>query len=171
HHLRIAATWDGRPVAASEVVTLTLKPLRRGLRLRVEAPFHGDPPPAGPPGATDRLWEREVVELFLVGAGEPVPYTEVELGPHGHHLVLRLAGVRQVVASRLPLRYRAAIAGGRWAGEALLPRDLLPPPPHRVNAFAIHGSGEARRFLAMAPVPGPRPDFHQLARFPVLDLS
>ena len=52
-----------------------------------------------------------------------------------------------------------------WRGEALLPYRWLPPGPHRVNAYAIHGVGEARRHLAHAPLPGEKPDFHQVESF------
>jgi hypothetical protein len=36
-------------------------------------------------------------------------YIEIELGPHGHHLVLLLDGVRNAVAKLLPIKYNAAI--------------------------------------------------------------
>jgi hypothetical protein len=39
------------------------------------------------------------------------------------------------------------------------------PPPHRLNAFAMHGLGLRRRYLAMEPVPGEAPDFHRLEHF------
>lgn len=180
--LVIARTWDGEALGEAERVRVEMAAVDgEHLRIRVDAPFHDDPPPAGPPGPTDRLWEHEVVELFLAGvdSGRGVAYTEVELSPHGHHLVLRLEGVRRVVEQGLPLRYRCSVApaaggvggGHRWSGEALLPLRLLPPrPPGRtafgVNAFAIHGSGAARRHLAAYPLPGERPDFHQPERFP-----
>ena len=38
------------------------------------------------------------------------------------------------------------------------------------NAFAIHGVGPQRRYLACTPVPGPQPDFHRLEVFPAVDL-
>lgn len=97
-------------------------------------------------------------------------YLEVELSPHGHHLVLRLAGVRRVVAAGLELDYRAAVDGDRWRGEARLPRSWLPPTPHRAAAFAVHGTGGRRRHLSSLPLPGDAPDFHQPHRFPPLDL-
>ena len=50
----------------------------RLLRLSIKAPLYNDPPaPASPPGATDQLWDYEVVELFLMGAEER--YLEVEV--------------------------------------------------------------------------------------------
>jgi len=178
--LVIAHTWDGQPVPSSEQVTLKLSSAGRGrLRIRVMAPFHGDPAPTGRPGPTIGLWEHEVVELFVLGAPRDEPrdeprdappvYTEIELGPHGHQLVLRLRGVRQVVGRLLPLEYETVIESARdvsrWRGEALLDRTLLPPTPHRINAYAIHGQGADRRYLALYPGPGEGPDFHRLEYF------
>lgn len=165
HHLTIEHTWNALPLEREERINITLEDAGDYLRVVVEAPYHGDPPPPGPPGPLPGLWNYEVVELFIVGPTPGPPYTELELSPHGHHLLLRLCGVRQITAQELPLTYAASIAAGRWHGEALLPRDFLPPAPHRLNAFAIHGTGEARRYLAMTPVPGEAPDFHRLEYF------
>jgi hypothetical protein len=166
--LAIDATWDGRYVDFdAEGVQLLLEDAGGSLKISVDAPYFGDPPPPGPPGPTDGLWNHEVVELFIAGAGPE--YTEIELGPHGHHLVLRLRGVRDVAESRLPIAYAAKVRGGRWEGEAVVPHALLPPGPHRVNAYAIRGTTD-RRYLAMAEVPGEKPDFHQPDRFAVLAL-
>jgi len=166
--LRIASLWDGAPARADEAVEVRLSDDGDRVRIDVDAPYHGDPPPPGPPGATFGLWEYEVVEVFVAGPPDAegrVPYTEIEVGPHGHHLVLRLLGVRQMTERELPLTFSAAIEGDRWTGTASIDRSLLPAGPRRVNAYAIHGVGDARRYLAWTPVPGPRPDFHQPARF------
>lgn len=173
--LTIAQTWDGLPIGADEQATLVLDAAPQGLHIEVGAPFHGDPPPPGPPGATDCLWEFEVVELFLAGQPVPggaVPYTEVELSPHGHHLVLRLEGVRRPVERLLPLSYEATIKDERWSGIALLPWVYLPTGPLSANAYALHGTSAGRRYLAMVAVPGAQPDFHQPAIFrPLLSYS
>jgi hypothetical protein len=166
--VEIGFTWDGRSIPREERAFVTLVPTPEGLELEVEAPFHGDPPPAGPPGHHDALWEHEVVEVFVSGlapAGKPTPYLEIELSPHGHHLVLDLLGVRNVLFTREELPYEATITGNRWAGRALVPWSWLPSRPNRFNVYAIHGQGDARRYLAMTPVPGPQPDFHRLVRF------
>lgn len=169
--LRVDRTWSGEPLEPEHHAELRLKAAGDGLLLTVDAPFHGDPPPPGPPGPTPELWEHEVVELFVAGEGPTeVEYLEVELSPHGHYLVLRLAGVRRVVEGGLELTYRSAIDGRRWRGEARLPRTWLPAAPHRVAAFAHHGTGGQRRYLSSVPLPGDGPDFHQPHRFPPIDL-
>jgi hypothetical protein len=167
--LRIERLWDGSACRPGEAVDLDLQVVGDALLLRVDAPFHGDPAPAAPPGATWGLWEHEVVELFLLGDGER--YTEVELGPHGHHVVLVLEGRRKVTGRHVKLEYAAQVDGGRWRGAARLPLLWLPEGPLRANAYAIHGEGTERRFLAMHPVPGDAPDFHRLECFRPIDLQ
>jgi hypothetical protein len=134
----------------------------------IDAPWHDDPPPDGPAGSKAALWQYEVVELFLVGPAQT--YLELEFGPHGHSLVLQLEGVRQPKAVGLPLEYAVERHGDRWRGAARAPLEYLPPGPYTANAFAIHGLGAARRYLACTPVPGPQPDFHRLEAFPPVDL-
>jgi hypothetical protein len=46
----------------------------------------------------------------------------------------------------------------------------LPPGLGRVNAYAIHGQGANRRYLAAYSVGGTAPDFHRLDRFVPLTL-
>ncbi len=172
--LRVGTTWDGAPVGADEAAELRLSWSDGALALAVDAPFHGDPPPACPPGPTEGLWEHEVVEVFLAGAPLPdgrIPYTEVEIGPHGHYLVLRLLGVRAVETRLLPLTLTVTREGSRWRATARLDRRLVPEGPLRGNAYAIHGVGPARRYLAWQPVPGPAPDFHQPERFAPLAIT
>ncbi len=167
--LLIDKTWDGRPIGLDETARAEVDSSPDQVVIRVEAPFHGDPPPSSPPGPTDRLWEHEVVEVFLLGRAET--YLEIELGPHGHHLVLELRGVRRVARSGLPLEYRCGIEGSRWRGVAAFPRSWLPAGLDRGNAYAIHGVGSSRRYLAAFPVPGDAPDFHRLACFGALRLD
>ena len=64
--LELASTWDGQPARDSERATLTLSATPDALHIAVDAPYHGDPPPPGAPGPCWRLWEHEVVELFIV---------------------------------------------------------------------------------------------------------
>jgi len=161
--LTVGHTWAGDAVDATEVVTFAIGLDDTHLRISFDAPYHGDPSPPGPPGPTDGLWEYEVVELFLLGADRQ--YVELEFGPAGHYLALRLRGVRTVVSPVPTLIYRSALVEGRWRGEASLPVPELPAGLRACNAHAIHGTGRARRYLAAGPAPGPKPDFHRLDRF------
>jgi len=172
--LSIVHTWDGGDAPAGERATVTLRWVPGGLGLAIDAPFHADPPPPARPGPCDRLWEYEVVAVFLAGSapvGEPLPYTEIELSPHGHYLVLRLLGVRNAIDLALPLACSAEIHGPRWRGRAVLPFSYLPDGALRGNAYAVHGLAPERRYLAASPVPGTRPDFHQPERFLPLALG
>jgi hypothetical protein len=105
------------------------------------------------------LWEHEVVELFIFGTDGK--YTEIEMAPSGHHLVLQLDGIRNPVATLLPLAFEATILGDRWTGTARIDKDLLPPGPHHLNATAIHGEGANRKYLSWVTLPGDAPDFHR----------
>lgn len=164
--LQIALAWDGAPAPRGEHASVSLTRARGGLDVRMDAPLHRDPPPPGPPGPTWELWNHEVLELFVLGPDER--YTELEIGPHGHHLLLRLAGRRTIVERCLPLDVDVRRAETRWSAVCHLGAAVLPPPPWRINAYAIHGAAGERRHLAWTPVPGPGPDFHRLELFPPL---
>lgn len=161
--LSIDRTWDGAPLPAAEVATVFLSADAGGLVVDVVAPFFGDPAPAEPPGPTWALWEHEVVELFVLGADDR--YLELELGPFGHHLLLRLEGRRNIVEKLLPLDVVTTRLATHWSATARLPAGLIPAGPHRVNATAIRGVGAGRRYAVAEPMPGPQPDFHRLEAF------
>ena len=164
----IQCAWDGGPLHRGEWarVALEMDGGRGTLAIAIEAADYGDPAPPSPPGAFPGLWEYEVVELFLLGEDER--YLELEFGPHGHFLALWFHGERRRVDSNWTLTYRAERLPGRWAGQATISLEALPPGVHAFNGYAIHGQGAARRYLAASPVPGAEPDFHQLQHFRAL---
>ena len=161
--IRIERLWNGEPARADESVQVALERSDAGLTLDIDAPFHHDSPPDAPIGSTDHLWEHEVVELFLLGDDDR--YLELEFGPHGHYLALALHGARQVEASGLPVDFAASRTEARWQGRASVAMVQLPPGLRAFNAYAIHGQGTSRRYLAAHPLPGKEPDFHQLLSF------
>lgn len=161
--LVIDRLWHGAAALAAERAEVTFALGESGLRVAITAGFHGDPAPKAPPGRCDGLWNHEVVELFL--ANESGHYLELEFGPHGHYLGLRFVDIRQRQGVVPAIAFRAEIAGSRWQGWAELPLAVLPSGLTRANAYAVHGQGEGRRYLAAYPVPGTRPDFHQPQRF------
>lgn len=159
HVLHVDSMWNGQP-APQRAASVALRLDPRALWVHVEAPFHADPPPAQAPGRCPALWEYEVVELFI--AGPKTRYLEIELGPHGHYLVLQLSDIRCVITDELHIDFDVDRQSNRWTGAARIPREWLPSGPHRYNAFAIHGQGKARQYLAAHPTGGDRPDFHRL---------
>lgn len=162
--LAIGRAWGGALLPRPGRTELRLSWEPAALRVDVDAPYAGDPPPAVPPGPTERLWEHEVVELFVVRPDSS--YVELELSPHGNHLLLELTGVRQVSRQGLPVDFSARIDGARWRGTARIDRALLPERPARAAAFRCWGPADARRYELTAPLPGDVPDFHQPALFP-----
>ena len=176
--LPIERDFRGQLLPEAERSLVRLSHVASALRIEVEAPYFGDPPPTTPVGPTDRLWEHEVTEVFI--ADDREHYLEIELSPHGHYLVLELKGVRQVVRSLLPIRYTARIVAGsapnrlgRFFGEAHVPWEYLPVPSRRVNAYAIHGTGRAaqRRYHAHSAPGGDVADFHKLGSFVPFQLA
>jgi len=169
--LIIDRTWDGEAVDPADRGRVRLSRLDDSFLVTIDAGFADDPPPTGLPGATESLWEHEVVELFVANVETgPARYTEIELSPHGHHLILQFDGIRHRTAALEPTWVETSIHGSRWRGSLELELSHLPSLPWRANAFAIHGRGAARRYLAAAATPGATPDFHQPLLFPKVEL-
>lgn len=162
----IERLWNGEPAEPSESTSVEVELDGDRLRVAVDAPYHDDPPPAVPAGRCERLWEYEVVELFLVAASGR--YLELEVGPHGHFLCLELSAPREVTRERRDVELHVERSDGRWRGRAEL---TLSFPPARWNAFAIHGVGVSRRYLAAHPLGGSAPDFHRVSEFPAWPLA
>ena len=73
----------------------------------------------------------------------------------------------------LPLEYSATInnSTGTWSGKARIPADYFPPDVTLFNAYAIHGTGDERKYEALYESSGPQPDFHRLEKFQPIDFS
>lgn len=169
--LEIATTWDGMPLASAEKAVVTVVVEGGAVIVEVAAPFAGDPKPAGS-GRTDRLWEHEVVEVFLAAsATREAPYLELELGPHGHWLALGFSGYRALVDDTLVASFAARIDGARWTGTARIEAGEVAKAVSSIgamNAYAIRGVGVARRYMAAYPAPAGAfrgPDFHRIELF------
>lgn len=176
--LPIECDWQGQPVPESHHAQLQIARLHGKLVVAFDAPYFGDPPPPSAAGSTPRLWEHEVIEVFVADAGDH--YFELELGPAGHYLALELRGVRKLAREGMAVEYTVGIDRappphtasepiGRYRGIAEVPMSYLPPDPVRVNAYLIHGASEARCYHAFSPVPGLQPDFHRLEHFALLE--
>ncbi|KAM4708130.1 UPF0462 protein C4orf33 homolog isoform 2-T2 [Discoglossus pictus] len=168
---KIEHQWNSAPIS-HEPVTIWLKPADGGLLMDVSAPFFNDP--LGPPGPVGEpfpgLWDYEVVEAFFLNSKKE-QYLEVEICPHGQHLVLLLSQRRHIWKESLPLHLQVSRTDMRWSGSALLPWDYFPSSVDKFNAYAIHGSELKRTYEALYPIPendvqeGQQPDFHRLEYF------
>eukprot|EP00794_Sanderia_malayensis_P007400 gene7401-8220_t len=172
----IRSQWHDQPID-HEPVKLFLKSNSESnsLDIEVEAPFFDDPAPNGKPGQPfPQLWDYEVVEAFFLG--EDDKYLEVELCPHGQHLVLLLNGRRNMLKDQLSLEYSSHIdkEKKKWTGKARIPFSYFPVDVTKFNAYAIHGSGEMRIYEALYPADASKhdaPDFHRLEYFRKIDMS
>lgn len=163
----IAHSWDGLVLAEEDKSWVEAHWLDNGdLSIVLNAPFANDPKPNCANTACWGLWNFEVVELFLVGTGEPSPYTEIEISPWGHHLVLQLLGARNTIAKELPLQIVTLERGAsRWIATAVLSQHFLPEGNLKVNAYRISGVEPTRQYQVMTPMVGHTPDFHHIDQF------
>lgn len=167
--------WDNRPVADNDFIHLQFEygdsntTKGKDLHIKVQAPFYDDPHinDTVPKGSMDKLWEYEVVEVFLLGSDEH--YLEIEFGPRGQYLLLQLHGYRNVVKSPLYIdHYSAEINNKEWSGSYIIPSTYLPSNLCKFNAYAIHGTDDERQYLSLFPTPFGKykdPDFHRLDYF------
>ncbi|MGE3537087.1 MAG: hypothetical protein AB7N91_06560 [Candidatus Tectimicrobiota bacterium] len=170
--LPIVTYWDGTPCLDPRlhgVVSLSTEPA--GLRLSASLPHQVRPllPPAPPLTRVANLWEYDVVECFLAGTAG---YLEVEFGAGGHFLILAFSAPRQLVQAyetwQPPLTFEPALDDARrWRSSLMLPWTMIPTGWRGVNAYV----SSRQHYLCYAPLPGPRADFHQPARFPAVRLS
>ncbi|KAJ7326963.1 hypothetical protein JRQ81_016722 [Phrynocephalus forsythii] len=174
---KIEHTWNNFPVS-HDPVTIKLTPENAGILMEVSAPFFNDPtaPPGEPGKPFNGLWDYEVVEAFFLN-DQTQQYLEVELCPHGQHLVLLLSGRRKICKQELPLKFEVSRTHWKWTGKAHLPWSYFPPSIDKFNAFAIHGSGVHRTYEALYPVcqnetgEEQKPDFHRLEYFKTFSLQ
>ena len=158
--------WDGTPLPSKDHIFIEIEMNKDGLAFHVSAASYEDAKPPtekDPERGTWELWNYEVVELFFVG--ENGEYTEVEVGRHGHHLVLQLDGPRSIVQKEIPMLWEPDAARDSWYGFGQLSCRWLPNKITHFNAFAIHTVNGERRYCCLKPLPGPQPDFHQPHRF------
>lgn len=171
----IKKSWNNQSVAEHDNIHLHFEFVYNNetngqdLHIKVQAPFYDDPHinDTTPVGSMDKLWELEVVEVFLLGSDER--YLEIEFSPKGQYLLLQLHGYRNVIKSPLYIDiYSAKIHDKEWSGSYVIPSNYIPTNLSKFNAYAIHGTDNARQYLALFPTPFGKytdPDFHRLDYF------
>lgn len=177
----------------SYYITLSISSSTGDIVIRVDAPYHNDPKPSSPRGKLDDLYNYEVVELFFSGIpydegsnDSNVPYLEMGIGPHGHYYLIFFmkegdwdTADNSICLDNLP-NINIDDQTNRWTAEILVPFYLLPEPTcgedlsvaWNFNAYAIHGQGFAREYLAYSTLPNntDKPNFHQLQYFQHIEL-
>lgn len=122
---------------------------------------------AEPDGRRDKLWERDVAEVFLQppesGARQ---YKEIEVSPNGFWIDLDIgSGEKRDSQSGLRRRVKVDEQNKTWVAELALPMKSLttqfdPTKTWRVNFFRVEGASEPRFYSAWRPTGTPVPNFH-----------
>src|SRR5271165_7115787 len=109
-------------------------------------------------GRRDKLWERDVAEVFLQppesGARQ---YKEIEVSPNGLWIDLDIAfGEKRDLQSGLRRRAKVDEQNKTWMAELALPMKSLTPQfdpakTWRVNFFRVEGASEPRFYSAWRP--------------------
>lgn len=168
--IHLTQLWNGEPAPAGHGGRAALVLDTGLLALSWDVTLPGEPRrPEGPAGCTDRLWEHDVIELFLCSRKEPARYLELEFGPGGHWLALSFSGLREraAVLDQLDPELRHQVQPGRWRGRAALPTALVEkhagPAPWKGLVALV--TGEQRVHACWPQLPGDAPDFHQPDRW------
>ncbi len=169
--LSIARLWNGLPCPDHRLGAMVeLAQSETGVRVRAltTARDNARTPDAPVGSRVDRLWETDVVELFVVD--EDGQYLEVELGVGGHYLVLGFDAPRHLAADFADVAFETLHEerpDQSIVNEILIPNEMFPMNLKALNAYAIVGN----QYLAFHPLPGSEPDFHQPGMFPFARLA
>jgi alpha-galactosidase len=122
---------------------------------------------AEPDGRRDKLWERDVAEVFLQPPESAArQYKEIEVSPNGLWIDLDIApGEKHDPQSGLRRRVKVDEQNKTWTAELALPMKSLtaqfdPAKTWRVNFFRVEGASEPRFYSAWRPTGTPVPNFH-----------
>lgn len=167
--LRFNTDWQGKnadPERETEVRLLWTPEiffLRFRAKYRVITVF----PDAEPNGRRDRLWDRDVAEVFLQpDASNLRRYKEFEVSPNGLWIDLDIApGAKQDLNSGLRRRVTLNEARKMWVAELALPMKCLVDrfdhaDTWRVNFYRVEGATEPRFYSAWRPTDTSVPNFH-----------
>jgi alpha-galactosidase len=127
---------------------------------------------ADPGGRRDRLWDRDVAEVFLQpDPAQPRRYKEFEVSPNGFWIDLEITdGALQHLKTGLHRRVSIDEVAKQWTAELAIPMKSLaqhfdPASVWRVNFFRVEGPTEPRFYSSWQPTNTPQPNFHVPERF------
>ena len=167
--LRFNADWQGKNADPGRETEVRLLWSPETLYLRFFSKYRTITvfPDAEANGRRDRLWDRDVAEVFL----QPEPsdrsrYKEFEISPNGYWIDLDIApGEKQDLKSGLRRRVILNEATRTWVAELALPMKCLvarfdSAAKWRVNFYRVEGPAEPRFYSAWRPTQTPVPNFH-----------
>lgn len=132
-------------------------------------------PDARPDGWRDKLWDRDVAEVFLQpDYSDPLRYKEFEISPNGLWIDLKVwHGEIAEMKSGLRRRVRMDAQNKTWIAELCIPMKSLMTDfdrshAWRLNFFRVEGENEPRFYSAWSPTNSPEPNFHVPAAFGTL---
>jgi alpha-galactosidase len=122
---------------------------------------------AEPDGRRDKLWDRDVAEVFL----QPDPgalrrYKEFEVSPNGFWIDLDIDnGALADLKSGLKRRVAVDESTTTWTAELAIPIKSLVPhfdprATWRVNFYRVEGAAEPRFYSSWQPTNTAQPNFH-----------
>ena len=197
-NLEITDDWRGNIIENSSIhVSISINNKIDSLIVHIKAPYYSFhevelTDKYLPKGRLERLWEYEVVELFIsqpdTSNASLTPYTELIVGPHGHYLLLKHTGqgnwsecIDTYTLNEVSITLDEV--SNSWSSDVTVPLNLLPSPlsvsvkddesrsegipcyQWAFNAFAVHGSEPNRTYMSYQAVPGDYPNFHQIKYF------
>jgi hypothetical protein len=126
-------------------------------------------------GRRDKLWERDVCEVFVQPRGShPKYYKEIEVAPNGSWIDLEIApGEKHDMRSGLRRQVNIEETQKEWRAVLAVPIKSLTarfemPAVWRVNFFRVEGAEEPRFYSAWRPTNTPTPNFHVPEEFGAL---
>lgn len=122
---------------------------------------------AAPDGRRDRLWDRDVAEVFLQPAElSGRHYKEFEVSPNGFWIDLDITPrTKRFLNSGLRRRAKITEQTHTWEAQLAIPMrsltaDFNEKRPWRVNFYRVEGPSEPRFYSAWQPTGTPIPNFH-----------
>jgi alpha-galactosidase len=127
---------------------------------------------SAPNGRRDKLWERDVVEVFLQPNPQEIRrYKEFEVSPNGFWIDLDISsGALKDLKSGLKRRVFVDEPARVWTAELAIPMESLiqhfdSQEIWRVNFYRVEGPTEPRFYSSWQPTNTPQPNFHVPERF------
>jgi alpha-galactosidase len=167
--VRFCADWQGRNEDPRRETQARLLWTAQNLYLRFDAKFRTMTvfPDAEADGRRDKLWDRDVCEVFLqVDPSQLRRYAELEVAPNGFWIDLQIAaGNKSDLRSGLRRQVQVDLDKRTWSAILDVPMQSLTlefdsSAVWRGNFYRVEGEAEPRFYSAWQPTRTEQPNFH-----------